>query len=170
MTEKYNYYYDEYYKDVGDIVSRYKNISNIHIVGVYRGSLPIATHLSNVLECPMSIIKFQSRDGEDEKAEWLLNMTNDKKLHPKFFPKLIVIDDVYDTGKTFRAIKKLPEFIKNPDYSLDDHWESMGKNIPLGRVGEAEEVGDVMCFLASSKASYVTGTAINVDGGTAPVI
>ncbi|MBG73982.1 MAG: short-chain dehydrogenase [Chloroflexi bacterium] len=59
---------------------------------------------------------------------------------------------------------------KNPDYSLDDHWESMGKNIPLGRVGEAEEVGDVMCFLASSKASYVTGTAINVDGGTAPVI
>tara|TARA_B100000287_G_C20177033_1_gene600626 strand:- start:22 stop:480 length:459 start_codon:yes stop_codon:yes gene_type:complete len=118
MTEKYNYYYDEYYKDVGDIVSRYKNISNIHIVGVYRGSLPIATHLSNVLECPMSIIKFQSRDGEDEKAEWLLNMTNDKKLHPKFFPKLIVIDDVYDTGKTFRAIKKLPEFIKNPDYSL----------------------------------------------------
>ena len=42
----------------------------------------------------------------------------------------------------------------------------MGKNVPLGRVGEAEEVGDVMCFIASSKASYITGTAINVDGGT----
>ena len=115
---KYNYYYDEYYKDITDIVERHEATPNLHVVGVYRGSLPIATHLSNVLECPMSIIKFQSRDGEDEKAEWLLNMTNDKKLHPKFFPKLIVIDDVYDTGKTFRAIKKLPEFIKNPDYSL----------------------------------------------------
>ena len=46
----------------------------------------------------------------------------------------------------------------------------MGKNVPLGRVGEAEEVGDVMCFIASSKASYITGTAINVDGGTAPVV
>jgi len=115
---KYNYYYDEYYKDITDIASRYKNISNIHIVGVYRGSLPIATHLSNVLECPMSIIKFQSRDGEDQKAEWMLNLTNDKSLHPKFFPKLIVIDDVYDTGKTFRAIKELPEFKSNPDYSL----------------------------------------------------
>ena len=53
---KYNYYYDEYYKDIGDIASRYKNISNIHIVGIYRGSLPIATHLSNILNCPMSII------------------------------------------------------------------------------------------------------------------
>ena len=59
---------------------------------------------------------------------------------------------------------------KNSDYSLDDHWETMGKNVPLGRVGEAEEVGDVMCFIASSKASYITGTAINVDGGTAPVV
>ena len=115
---KYNYYYDEYYKDITDIASRYKNISNIHIVGVYRGSLPIATHLSNVLECPMSIIKFQSRDGEDQKAEWMLNLTNDKSLHSKFFPTLIVIDDVYDTGKTFRAIKELPEFKNNPDYSL----------------------------------------------------
>ncbi len=115
---KYNYYYDEYYKDISDIASRYKNLANIHIVGVYRGSLPIATHLSNALDCPMSIIKFQSRDGQDKKAEWLLNLTNDETLHPKFFPKLIVIDDVYDTGATFRAIKELPEFQKNPDYSL----------------------------------------------------
>ena len=89
---KYNYYYDEYYKDISDIASRYKNLANIHIVGVYRGSLPIATHLSNALDCPMSIIKFQSRDGQDKKAEWLLNLTNDETLHPKFFPKLIVID------------------------------------------------------------------------------
>lgn len=56
------------------------------------------------------------------------------------------------------------------NYKLDDHWISLGKNVPLGRIGEAEEVGNVMCFLASSKASYVTGTAINVDGGTSPVV
>ena len=29
-----------------------------------------------------------------------------------------MVDDVYDTGKTFRAIKELPEFQNNPDYSL----------------------------------------------------
>ena len=48
----------------------------------------------------------------------MLNLTGDKELHPKFFPHVIVIDDVYDTGATFRAIKELPEFQKNPDYSL----------------------------------------------------
>ena len=120
MINKYNYYYDQYYKDITDIFERYKDKSNLHIVGIYRGSLPIATHLSNVLDCPMSIIKFQSRDGEDEKAEWMLNLTDDVSIRPykatQFYPTLLVVDDVYDTGKTFRAIKQLPEFINNPDY------------------------------------------------------
>ena len=117
---KYNYYYDEYYNDVTQLVDNYANVVNPHIVGIYRGSLPIATHLSNVLECPMSIIKFQSRDGKDTEAEWLLNLTEDKSVRdkPQFFPYLIIIDDVYDTGKTFRAIKRLPEFQSNPGYSL----------------------------------------------------
>ena len=37
--------------------------------------------------------------------------------------------------------------------------------IPLGRVGQPEEFGAVVAFLASEKASYVTGTSIPVDGG-----
>ena len=37
------------------------------------------------------------------------------------------------------------------------------------RNGE-REAGDVICFLASARASYITGTAVNVDGGTAPVV
>jgi len=40
----------------------------------------------------------------------------------------------------------------------------------LGRVGEAGEAGDVIAFLASERASYLTGIAINVDGGASPVI
>lgn len=59
---------------------------------------------------------------------------------------------------------------KNPDYSLEAHYEAMGKNVPLGRVGEAAEAGDVIAFLCSPRASYVTGTSINVDGGMAPVV
>ena len=46
----------------------------------------------------------------------------------------------------------------------------MGKNIPLGRVGFAEEVANVITFLASDAASYVTGTSINLDGGTSGVL
>jgi 3-oxoacyl-[acyl-carrier protein] reductase len=46
----------------------------------------------------------------------------------------------------------------------------MGKNVPLGRMGEPEEFANIACFLASDAASYVTGTAINVDGGRSPVV
>lgn len=59
---------------------------------------------------------------------------------------------------------------KDSSYTLDDHWEKVGAGVPMGRVGEAEEAGDVIAFLCSEVASYVTGTAINVDGGTAPVV
>ncbi|NUT55273.1 MAG: SDR family oxidoreductase [Thermoleophilia bacterium] len=37
--------------------------------------------------------------------------------------------------------------------------------IPLRRLGTAREVGDLVCFLASDRAAYVTGTSIGVDGG-----
>jgi 3-oxoacyl-[acyl-carrier protein] reductase len=37
--------------------------------------------------------------------------------------------------------------------------------IPLGRMGTPREFGDVVCFLASERAAYVTGTTVLVDGG-----
>ncbi|MFZ0249003.1 MAG: SDR family oxidoreductase [Acidimicrobiales bacterium] len=42
--------------------------------------------------------------------------------------------------------------------------------IPLGRFGRAAEFADLGCFLLSSRASYVTGTAINLDGGLSPAV
>lgn len=38
-------------------------------------------------------------------------------------------------------------------------------NIPLGRYGQPEEIANVITFLASEKSSYITGQAINIDGG-----
>lgn len=43
--------------------------------------------------------------------------------------------------------------------------EDMEKDIPLRRIGSPEELAALACFLASEKASYVTGTSIQVDGG-----
>jgi NAD(P)-dependent dehydrogenase (short-subunit alcohol dehydrogenase family) len=39
------------------------------------------------------------------------------------------------------------------------------ENIPLGRLGQPPEFGDVVAFLASARASYVTGVSVLVDGG-----
>jgi len=54
--------------------------------------------------------------------------------------------------------------------SVDEHYAQMGKNVPLGRIGETVEAANVVVFLASEAASYVTGASINVDGGTSGVV
>ena len=54
-------------------------------------------------------------------------------------------------------------------YSLDDHWDTFGGGVPLGRIGEASEAGDVIAFLCSESGSYISGAAVNVDGGAAAV-
>jgi 3-oxoacyl-[acyl-carrier protein] reductase len=52
-----------------------------------------------------------------------------------------------------------------------DQWKAeKGARVPLGRIGTAEEFAATACFLASDEAGYVTGTAINVDGGASPVV
>lgn len=55
----------------------------------------------------------------------------------------------YTRGKT---VKKLREGYKKA-------------SIPIGRVGKLREVADLVCFLASDKASYITGTTYNISGG-----
>ena len=53
--------------------------------------------------------------------------------------------------------------------SLEELIAEAGRGVPLGRMGRAEEFATVATFLASDAASYVTGCAINVDGGRSPV-
>lgn len=49
--------------------------------------------------------------------------------------------------------------------SVEAATAAYGKRTPLGRIARAEEFGAVVAFLASEKASYVTGAVIPVDGG-----
>jgi 3-oxoacyl-[acyl-carrier protein] reductase len=48
--------------------------------------------------------------------------------------------------------------------------EAVKRNLPLGRYGEADEAADLIVFLSSARASYITGVAINMDGGVSPVV
>lgn len=54
--------------------------------------------------------------------------------------------------------------------SLEEFYDKLGKAVPMGRVGKAEEFANMACFLASDAGSYITGTAINVDGNRTPVV
>ena len=47
---------------------------------------------------------------------------------------------------------------------------SNGVEVPLGRVGEAEEFGALVAFLVSAPAAFITGVAINFDGGHSAVV
>jgi len=53
---------------------------------------------------------------------------------------------------------------------LEDYYEAMGADVPLGRVGRAEEVADLVAFLVSPRAAYITGTSVAIDGGRGDVI
>jgi len=57
-----------------------------------------------------------------------------------------------------------------PDTDFDAFTHNLAKGVPLGRMGTAEEFANLACFLASEQGSYITGTAINVDGGRSPVV
>jgi len=49
--------------------------------------------------------------------------------------------------------------------STDDALAAMGKTVPAGRLGQPEQLGAMVAFLASQRAAYVTGTNVLVDGG-----
>ncbi len=57
-----------------------------------------------------------------------------------------------------------PGFIKT-DMTQDLDEKDLVKMIPCNRFGEAQEVADLVTFLASKKASYITGEVININGG-----
>jgi 3-oxoacyl-[acyl-carrier protein] reductase len=54
--------------------------------------------------------------------------------------------------------------------ALDELYDGMGAGIPIGRVGDAEELGDLIAFLVSDRAQFITGVGINFDGGASPVV
>lgn len=57
-----------------------------------------------------------------------------------------------------------------PNLSWEEFAADPRHDIPLGRIGEADEAANVIAFLVSDAASYVTGTAVNIDGGKAAVL
>jgi len=67
--------------------------------------------------------------------------------------------------RTARAMGMIEKLASDGGISVEQQEQAMAAGIPLRRVGEANEVGDLAVYLASDQAAYITGTAIQVDGG-----
>src|SRR6185436_12931008 len=53
---------------------------------------------------------------------------------------------------------------------VEAFYKEAAKSVPVGRVGEADEFADLVAFLVSARAGYITGTAVNFDGGRSAVV
>lgn len=103
MQEFYDYTFQQYEMDVKKLVASLDESvignENVHLFGIYRGGLPLATHVSHLIKRPLNIIKHQTLDGFDEGMEVIVN--------PEDYgddPAILILDDIYDTGKTMRNI------------------------------------------------------------------
>jgi 3-oxoacyl-[acyl-carrier protein] reductase len=67
--------------------------------------------------------------------------------------------------RTERLTSLAARVAQNEGLAREDIEQRWTSQVPLGRLGEAEEFANVVAFLASERASYVTGASIAVDGG-----
>jgi hypoxanthine-guanine phosphoribosyltransferase len=152
----YSYTFEEYESDVKSLRITLSEIKNIHLIAVHRGSIPIVVHLSNLLNCEMSIIKFDTSNVTSSNKEELTDLIDEiddewvkshaeytfgqvldeltsisNKLNKGMYSKretykpsptnvpqflsndfketdnLVLIEDIYDTGKTIGLIQQL---------------------------------------------------------------
>lgn len=66
---------------------------------------------------------------------------------------------------TDRIQELAEERAEESDVAAERIMEDIVENIPVGRMGDPKELGDLVAFLASERAGYITGTALQIDGG-----
>lgn len=89
-----------------------------------------------------------------------------KTLSNQLAPYGITVNNVMPGSIHTDRIEQLAETTaRKNEQTVDEAIAAMGLAIPMGRVGQPEEFGAVVAFLASEPARYVTGVSLPVDGG-----
>ncbi|HSB40596.1 MAG TPA: SDR family oxidoreductase [Methylomirabilota bacterium] len=86
-----------------------------------------------------------------------INLT--KSLANEYAPDRILVNTIC------LGLVKSAQWERRAKGDLEGYYREVAKRVPVGRIGEAEEFADLVAFLVSARAAYITGTAINFDGG-----
>ena len=91
-----------------------------------------------------------------------------KALSDEIAPDGITVNTVCPGYTRTERVESILDSQSNATGKTKDEIEAIiASNIPMKRVGEAEDLSGLITFLASEKANYMTGLAIQVDGGSA---
>ena len=96
-----------------------------------------------------------------------LNLSNAHRMAAVGFLKTLA-GEVAGDGVTVNTVatgRFATERLADADGSLDGAEEAAKADVPAGRLGRPEEYGDLVAFLCSERAAYITGTVIPIDGG-----
>ena len=93
-NNKLQYSWSDYDKDIKSI----EWLSFDHVIGIFRGSIGMAAHISNKHSVPMSIVGLQTRDADDKYPYWILNNTK-AEMVPNQEPETILIVDDNKSGE-----------------------------------------------------------------------
>jgi len=90
-----------------------------------------------------------------------------KTLAREFAPEVRVNTVLPGPHETARIEELIEAAVERGDVdSYAEGYEEWAADVPLDRIGEPAELGDVVAFLSSPRASYVNGVALPVDGGS----
>jgi NAD(P)-dependent dehydrogenase (short-subunit alcohol dehydrogenase family) len=132
----------------------------------------VRTALPYLKKSPQArIININSIVGRQIAPEYIANSTDraaclafSKGLSDNLAPYGILVNSVNPGNVKSQAWGSTLDYFA-PDADLKDYYALASRETPLGRVAEAAEIAAVVTFLASKRASYVTGASIDVDGG-----
>jgi 3-oxoacyl-[acyl-carrier protein] reductase len=96
-----------------------------------------------------------------------LNLSNAHRMAAIGFLKTLSREVAADgiTVNTVATGRFATERLADAQGSLEGAEESAGREVPAGRLGRPEEYGDLVAFLCSERAAYITGAVIPIDGG-----
>lgn len=134
----------------------------------------VATNLNGTFYCTKAALKtmMKQRQGSIVNLSSVIGTTGNagqanyaaSKAGIEAFTRSVALEMA---SRNIRANSVAPGFIKTEmtDSLTDAQKEDILKNIPLGRIAEPKEVAQVVSFLLSDTASYITGQTLHVNGG-----